>query len=134
MANEILREYLQAFAAKAAMEDLPERKPGANWFALPAFGGSHISLSVRQNAIQVNLNNENDVGHVKLDTLWMDKDEIERELGIPLEWEGKMGIKKTAIRATLEAGCGSSRSDWDRQHAWAIKMMKAFDKTFGKRI
>lgn len=130
-----ITDYLDIFAARAVSEGLPARRPGANWFALPPFTrGSHISLSVRRAQIQVNLNNDDDSDRRKFDLLWRDRDVIQAELGVHLDWEAKEGRKKTAIRTTLEEGYEAPRSSWDRQHQWALTAMKHFIITFGDRL
>lgn len=135
--QNLLREYLDEFATKVAAAGLGERTPGANWLALKPFtSGSHVSLSVSATKVQVNLNNDDDADRRKYDALWKERDQIQEELGSPLEWESKSGVKKTSVRAVMDEGYGGyeDRGSWARQHEWATSMMKAFEKSFGSRI
>lgn len=95
--------------------------------------GSHISLSVRRDAIQVNLNNERDGDRRQFESLYRARAAIQSAIGESLSWEQKEGRKKTAVRATLSRGY-DDRSDWDEQHRWAIEMMKAFEREFRSRL
>ena len=130
-----LKRYLQIFAMKASTAGLPAKKPGTNWCPLaPLAKGSHVSLSVAKNQIQVNLNNDDDADRAKFEKLHADREAIEREMGEGLTWEKKDGRKKTAIRATMEAGYGEPESDWTAQHDWAVRMMTSFQRSFGGRL
>lgn len=134
MENE-LKRYLQMFAAKASTAGLPAKKPGNNWCPLaPLAKGSHVSLSVAKNQIQVNLNNDDDANRAKFDRLHAGREAIEREVGEGLTWEKNYGRKKTAARATMDAGYGEPESNWDAQHEWAVQMMASFERSFGGRL
>ncbi|UAJ12655.1 DUF4268 domain-containing protein [Glacieibacterium megasporae] len=125
--------YLAAFTEKAQNAGLPVRHPGKNWSPLePLDQRSHVSLSVTRHRIQVNLNNENDDEGTKLARLHADRVTIEEEVGETLLWEKKDGRRKTTVRATINVGYADE--DWDRQHAWAIGMMRQFQRSFGVRL
>lgn len=133
--NDELRRYLQSFAAKASLAGLPVKKPGNNWCPLaPLARGSHASLSVTRNQIQVNLNNDDDVDRAKFGRLHADRGAIEREVGEGLTWEKKEDRKKTAVRATMEAGYRAPEAGWSAQHDWAVRMMASFQLSFGGRL
>ena len=133
MATRQIELYLKVFTEKARLAGLDMAAPGQNWAPMkPLAHGSHVSLSVRRDLIQVNLNNNKDEDRLRFHALSADRQAIEQAVGVPLEWESKDGVKKTAIRATLDAGYESP--NWDEQHAWAIETMKAFEREFGKRL
>jgi hypothetical protein len=133
MATKQIELYLKVFTEKARLAGLDMAAPGQNWAPMkPLAHGSHVSLSVRRDRIQVNLNNDKDEDRLRFHALSADRQAIEHAVGVPLEWESKDGVKKTAIRATLDAGYESP--NWDEQHAWAIETMKAFEREFGKRL
>jgi hypothetical protein len=133
MATKQIELYLKVFTEKAPLAGLDMAAPGQNWAPMkPLARGSHVSLSVRRDRIQVNLNNDKDADRRRFNALSADRQAIEHAVGAPLEWESKDGVKKTAIRATLDAGYESP--NWDEQHAWAIETMKAFEREFGKRL
>ncbi|WP_158274685.1 DUF4268 domain-containing protein [Sphingosinicella humi] len=134
MPDEVLAQYLAIFTERAKEAGLDMRAPGQNWAPMrDIVPGSHISLSVRRDAIQVNLNNERDEDRARFEALYRDRSTIQAAIGESLAWEKKDGRKKTAIRATLSRGF-EDRGDWDEQHRWAIKMMRAFEREFGPRL
>lgn len=125
--------YLEAFTEKARSAGLDMARPGKNWAPMkPIVPGSHISLSVRRDRIQVNLNNDKDVDRSRFDSLYADREAIERAIGLGLDWERKEGTKKTSVRATYHAGYESP--DWSDQHEWALETMKAFKEEFSTRL
>ncbi len=133
MGTKQIEIYLKVFTEKARLAGLDMAGPGQNWAPMkPLAHGSHVSLSVRRDRIQVNLNNDKDEDRHRFHALSADRQATEQAVGLPLEWESKDGVKKTAIRATLDAGYESP--DWDAQHEWAIETMKAFEREFGKRL
>lgn len=132
MSDELTR-YLAAFTKQAQIAGLPVRRPGRNWSPLePLDRRSHVSLSVTRHRIQVNLNNEDDDAGTKLARLHADRFAIEEEVGETLLWEKKAGQRKSAVRAALMAGYADR--NWDSQHAWAIGMMRHFQRSFGIRL
>lgn len=131
--SDELKRYLEVFAQKAAEAGLPVRPSGKNWSPLAALvRGSHVSLSVARHQIQVNLNNEDDADRAKFERLHADRTGIEDEVGEGLIWEKKDVRKKTAVRATMDAGYEDQ--DWAAQHEWAIGMMERFQRSFGERL
>jgi hypothetical protein len=126
--------YLAIFTQRAKEAGLDMRPPGKNWAPMrDIVPGSHISLSVRRDVIQVNLNNERDEDRRLFEELYRERAAIQSAVGESLAWEQKDGRKKTAVRATLSRGY-DDRSDWDEQHRWAIGMMQAFEREFGSRL
>ncbi|QXQ06925.1 DUF4268 domain-containing protein [Sphingosinicellaceae bacterium] len=131
--SERLTRYLDMFFAEAQAAGLPVRKPGQNWVPLtPLVRGSHVSLSVAANQIQVNLNNDDDAERHKFGRLSADRSAIHAEIGEGLLWDQKEGRKKTVIRATLDKGYEDA--DWEAQHHWASTVMQKFEATFARRI
>lgn len=134
MADDTVGTYLAIFTESARQAGLDMRRPGQNWAPMrDVVPGSHISLSVRRDAIQVNLNNERDQDRRRFNGLYRDREAIQSAIGQNLAWEKKDGRKKTAIRATLSRGY-DDRRDWQEQHRWAITTMAAFEKEFGPRL
>ncbi len=133
MSTKQIELYLKVFTEKARAAGLDMAASGQNWAPMkPLARGSHVSLSVRRDRIQVNLNNDKDAERHRFHALSADPQVIEHAVGAPLEWESKDGVKKTAIRATLNAGYESP--NWDEQHAWAIETTKAFERELGRRL
>jgi hypothetical protein len=129
-----MRDYLAQFARRAAAAGLAPKSPGNNWVALrDLVPGSHISLTVRKDQVQVNLNNEGDLDRQRYDRLFADRAELSGAFGEPLQWEKKEARKKTAVRVTYPSGL-DDRESWDAQQEWAIRIMQAFEREFGARL
>lgn len=134
MSKVNLSRYLELFAERAEAAGLSPKKPGANWCALHNLvPGSHLSLSVRRDRIEVNLNMERDADRALFRRLSDERTVISKEIGATLIWEAKDGVKKTAIRSQLERGYEDEAS-WDEQHAWAIDMLQRFERAFENRL
>lgn len=134
MGDDPVASYLAVFTKSAKKAGLDMRPPGKNWAPMrDIVPGSHISLSVRREAIQVNLNNERDEDRRRFETLFRDRAAIQSSIGESLSWEQKDGRRKTAVRATLSRGY-EDRNDWEEQHRWAIETMKAFERELGSRL
>jgi hypothetical protein len=127
-------QYLSQFARRAEAAGLNPKRPGQTWLALrDIVRGSHVSLSVARHQIQVNLNNEDDEDRSRFERLYADRASIAGAIGSLLDWEKKKGRKKTAVRVTLAEGFEDTDT-WDRQHDWAVAMMKKFELEFGRRL
>jgi hypothetical protein len=132
MSTKQIELYMKVSTKKGAA-GLDMAAPGQNWVPMkPLEHGFQVSLSVRRDRIQVNLNNDKDEDRHRFHALPADHQAIERAVGAPLEWERKDGVKKNAIRATLNVGYESP--NWDEQHAWAIETTKAFKRELGRRL
>jgi hypothetical protein len=132
--DDAVASYLAIFTQRAKEAGLDMRPPGKNWAPMrDIVPGSHVSLSLRRNAIQVNLNNERDEDRRQFESLYRERATIQSAIGESLSWEQKDGRKKTAVRATLSRGYGD-RTDWDEQHRWAIGIMQAFEREFSSRL
>lgn len=128
----VVADYLHQFCKRAAAKGLALKQPGSNFVAMrDLVPGSHVSLSVRRDQIQVNLNNEGDHDRRRFDALFSRRAELGAAIDEPLTWEKKEGRKKTAVRATLNRGY-EEQGDWAGQHDWAIKTMEAFVNEFGR--
>jgi hypothetical protein len=58
------------------------------------------------------------------------KDEIERELGYPLEWEELPEGIQSRIAIYLKDANPADRADWPRQHEWLAKRINELHKVF----
>ncbi|MFC4594098.1 DUF4268 domain-containing protein [Sphingobium tyrosinilyticum] len=131
--DDAVASYLAIFTQRAKEAGLDMRPPGKNWAPMrDIVPGSHVSLSLRRDAIQVNLNNERDEDRRQFESLYRERATIQSAIGESLSWEQKDGRKKTAVRATLSRGYGDR--DWGEQHRWAIGIMQAFEREFGSRL
>ena len=127
-------EYLKQFAKLAALSSLPAGKSNLNWTALPDLAyGSHISTSVTQHQVQVNLNLTGDDERVVLGELLAIQNDLERWLGTDLLFDNKPNTKKSAVRASLGFGY-LDRETWSGQHYWAVGLMLLFQDVFRPRV
>ena len=61
-------------------------------------------------------------------------DEIERELGHPLEWEERPEGKDSLISVYLNDQDPSDETDWPRQHEWLAKKLNDMHRAFTRRV
>ena len=55
------------------------------------------------------------------------KDEVEQELGYPLEWEEQISIRRGEVDPT-------DKSDWPDQHKWLAENLNGLHRVFAKRV
>ena len=139
-AQQLYREYWIAL-----LEMLEERngvikpvKPRLlNWMAF-AVGPSGFKLQASLNgstkSISVSLWLIAAYAEHRFELLARDKEDIEREIGIELEWEEKSGLQHKHIRFSLYDTDYEDRSDWNRQHQWLCEQLEIFHKVFSPRV
>jgi len=62
------------------------------------------------------------------------KDEIEQELGPPLEWEELPMRQDSRISSSLDNADPTDKSDWSRQHQWLAKRLNDMHRVFAPRV
>jgi hypothetical protein len=65
--------------------------------------------------------------------LHQQKDEIEREIGEPLDWR-EMPNKKASRIVVFKAADGYKEETWGEQFAWMQEKLEAFDRAFRPRL
>ncbi|BCV24391.1 hypothetical protein kuro4_11640 [Gelria sp. Kuro-4] len=68
------------------------------------------------------------------DRLYREKDNIEQELNMPLEWE-RLDTARLSRVATYRAGTiDSTEAELDKLRDWAVSTLIRFKEVLGKRI
>lgn len=92
------------------------------------------SMHTREEWIRVGLGcyGTNAGKHYRL--LQEDKEAIERELGVPLQWEELPDRKESRLTLYLDDAAPANRADWPRQHSWLIEKLEAFYAALAQRV
>ena len=70
----------------------------------------------------------------RFDLLAQQKDDIERELGYPLEWEELPTKRDCRIAYYLQDADPWDETDWPRQHGWLAEHLNKMHKVFSGRV
>lgn len=103
-----------------------------------AIGRSNFYLSASVNSVEdfivasLILDGPLARGHFR--ALFQDKEDIERELGVPLDWREIRGSKSSQIAARLTETDPTKESDWGRQHEWLRDRLEALHRVLGPRV
>jgi hypothetical protein len=62
------------------------------------------------------------------------KEEIEREIGVSLEWHEMINKKQSRIKLIRENTDPTDRSKWEEQQRWLLEKLEAFHAVFAPRI
>ena len=68
-----------------------------------------------------------------LEQLYEDRDAIERELGMELEWNPNPNAKDKIVRVRRQVDF-AKRAQWDNHIDWLVESIEQFLKVFGPRI
>ena len=130
-------KYVEGFPPH--MFNLTPKKPGKWHYMDFAIGfGNRAQLSVNRIAkhrlIRVQL-----VLGISSQTGWFDalnsqKDAIEKELDVELEWHPRVGNKDKSVIQVVSQADTSDRSDWPGQMQWMYEHLEKFDMVFRKRL
>ena len=63
-----------------------------------------------------------------------EKEDVEQELGYPLEWEELPAGTDSRIAAYLDDVDPEHKSDWRRQHEWFVSKLNDLHRVFARRI
>lgn len=132
--DDAVASYLAIFTQRAKEAGLDMRPPGKNWAPMrDVVPGSHISLSVRRDVIQVNLNNERDEDRRRFEKLYRERAAVQSAIGESLAWSRRTAERKRPF-ARRSAAAMRIAATGDEQHRWAIGMMQAFERELGSRL
>ena len=113
-------------------------EPGRlNWlpFAVGPSGFKlQVSLNVTTKSISVSLWLIATYAKRRFDLLEQDRVDIEKEIGVKLEWEERSGLQDKHIRFSLYDTDLEDRQDWNRQHEWLCEQLETFHKVFSPRV
>ena len=137
------RLYLKYWTA---LGDLLEQRDGIiksikpaseNWLAV-GIGDSQFRLdagaSVREKWIYIALTLRDSNAKPHFHLLKREKADIEKEIGLELEWDIDHKRKQNYIRFFLYNTDPEDRGDWDRQHRWLCDQLETFYKVFSRRV
>jgi len=63
-----------------------------------------------------------------------DREEIEEEFGVKLQWEEKPDKKSSYVTLSNTDADPYKKDDWLEQHKWLLKTLESFKTVFGQRI
>ena len=115
------------------------RKPQQrNWMDYP-LGRSHFhlvaSVNGRDKHIRVGLYIKGEGAKEHLALLERQRDEIESELGFPLEWGAESPKSRDSIVAYYHRDVDpDDESDWPRQHNWLAQHLNGLHRVFAERV
>ncbi len=93
-----------------------------------------VAVINTSNRIRVELNiHHSDYTEEFFNFLHDEKEAIETEIGVSLEWLELQGKTRSRILVNKKAD-PKNEKDWDKQHAWLKEMMEAFYRVFRVRV
>ena len=95
--------------------------------------GLIIFVNIRDGRIAVAVSVEGADAFAHFHLLQAEKEDIESELGYPLEWEEKPGNKNSTILVRQD-GDTKDENQWPEFNAWTLEKMDDFDRVFRARI
>lgn len=138
--QQLRYDYWAAFQDYAFQNDkfskcFRRRKPSTNPWMEFSIGSSAYKIAVwqirKRNEINVELNITENKELFK--SLLQYKDEIETDIGMPLDWRELPGKKMSRIVAEKQASF-DNREQWNEQFDWLIDTMIKFKTAFKKHI
>ena len=136
--NPRCRQYLDGLHAYASEAGLQPSEPKGtnNSLRFPAIGeASHIGVAVTSDRLRVNLNNDQDEDRAILKALLADSAALDLATGETLDWEDiDPTRKKSVVRASHPGGYMSEAADWTAQYAWAVGVVKIFEREYRARF
>lgn len=134
------KEFWASLKARAEERNSPIRigKPQPQHWMNLGIGRSGFALTpsvnTRNNQVVVELSLLNEFAKPYFNLLLQDKQAIEAELGISLDWQELPTKKMSRLNAYLNDADPMDESDWTRQHEWQLDTMEKFIKVFRPRI
>ena len=111
--------------------------PSENWFAF-GIGNSQFRLdagvSVTKKWIYVSLTLRGSNAKPHFHLLERKKADIEKRIGVELEWDQKHERRQNYIRFFLYDTDPEDRGDWDRQHRWLCDQLEKFHRVFAPQV
>ncbi len=130
---QTLEKYLEDTGSKLN----PQTPKGSRWYHLSTrIAGVKIIavMTPSENKIRVELNiDHSDYTEEFFNFLHDEKDAIETEIGVSLEWLELPENARSRIAVYKEADIKDEK-DWTNQHAWLKEMMESFYRVFRVRI
>ena len=128
-----LKEYLTECGSK-----LRSQKPHPQHWTNYSIGRSGFSLcatvNTQLNRIGAELQINHDNAKQFFQLLYQQKEDIEREMGVALEWCELPDKKSSRIITFLEEADLTDEGDWKRQHSWLRDVLEKLDRVFRERV
>ncbi len=132
-------EYWSAFSdflKKTNSQIRPYKASPQHWLSV-SLGRSGIHLSATVNSQKESIAAEVYMGDARAKKFFQQllehKEEIEQEVGSPLEWMELPDKKASRIVIRLEKADFEKKTDWPRQHDWIRRQLEALKQSFGMR-
>lgn len=130
-------EFWKAFKdyAEDHGKSFKTQKPAPqHWFNIST-GTSHTTISLTVNSFDNAIRTELYIHNSKelFQYLYEQKQDIEKELGMKLEWMELPGKKACRIKVEMD-GTIDEEQKWDSYFAWLMDNTEKFHKVFGKRL
>lgn len=134
------RDYWQAVEELVASNSGPIRpvKPQAASWIGHSIGRTHfglnMSMNTREDWIRVELYLSGPSAKGNFDFLADQKDKIEQELGLKLDWQRLDEKRDARICITRNVAALDQRQNWPEQHQWLAEKLISFHGAFAPRI
>jgi hypothetical protein len=138
--KRIQLEYWIAFKQRvdSSSKTLRTQKPAPhNWmnFAIGRSGfNMNAVVNTVHNRIAVNLVISGSEAKTFFKLLRDQKEDIEGELGLSLQWRELPEKGQSRIKATRDNADPTNKNEWPEQHEWLLTTLEAFRKVFSPRI
>lgn len=136
-------EFWQAFFSFMGNNSLTKNRTpqAASWIAFSVFRpGFHLSTNakswepeIRKPAIAVSVGMDSPQSEEHFRALENQKTEIEKEVGEPMVWYSRSGVKLKRIYLYKESDF-TDRAQWPSQHQWLRAKVELLQKVFAERI
>ncbi|CAM3856005.1 DUF4268 domain-containing protein [Aquirufa aurantiipilula] len=128
---EGLKEYATARGSKVNFSHSPKPK---NWFNV-SIGSSKCHVTLTLNTQKPHIGCELFIMNDKAlySSLFQSKAEIEKAIGLELEWRESPDNKSSVIQVTLK-GNPKDRQHWNNYFEWCTNTVEVFSKTFKRYI
>lgn len=114
------------------------QKPHPQHWTNFAIGRSHFSLGATMNTqkgfIQANLGCYGVDAKAHFFLLQDQQEEIESEIGFPLEWEELPGRKESRVAVRQHGIDPTNQAAWKKQHEWLADCLEKLHKAFAQRV
>lgn len=93
-----------------------------------------VSISKGKRRLSVGLDMFDEKATAYFNLLVQNREEIEQEFGISLEWDELPAQKSSRVSLHKKDTDPTDEEDWPDQHAWLAEKLKLFDRVFRDRI
>lgn len=139
-AQKLYQRFWTGFSNYVATQNTairPQKAPPKHWTSF-GIGRSGMFFgavcSVRNKRINAELYMHDHNAKAFFHLLHEGKDEIEKEFGMPLDWQELPDRRATRIAVYKEGTDPTDEVDWQNQHAWLLDMLGRFDRVFRDRV